>query len=94
MHPKNLLCLSRLNKMDNSVDEIIALPEVMFNPSRMRVREFYDRYLNMLLVQPAQDVDNSITDGVCFRTTWCIFSRLNFDNLMKFNLIALCLQQF
>lgn len=36
----------------------------MFNPSRMRKREFYDDMLRTLYTQPMQQVDSSITQGV------------------------------
>lgn len=45
-------------------DEIINIPDVMFNPSRMRKREFYDDMLQTLYTQPMQEVDSSITHGV------------------------------
>jgi len=36
----------------------------MFNPSRMRKREFYDDMLRTLYSQPMQQVDSSISQGV------------------------------
>lgn len=36
----------------------------MFNPSRMRKREFNDEMLITLYTQPMQEVDSSITHGV------------------------------
>lgn len=36
----------------------------MFNPSRMRKREFFDEMLITLYTQPMQEVDSSITHGV------------------------------
>ncbi|XP_017874355.1 PREDICTED: chorion peroxidase [Drosophila arizonae] len=45
-------------------DEIINIPDVMFNPSRMRKREFYDDMLQTLYTQPMQEVDSSITHGI------------------------------
>lgn len=50
---------------DNSnVDEIINIPDVMFNPSRMRKRTFYDDMLRTMIMQPMQKVDSSITHGL------------------------------
>ena len=48
---------------DHSVSEVIDIPDVMFNPSRMRKRSFYDM-LNTLVSQPMQMVDSSITHGL------------------------------
>ncbi|XP_055903561.1 chorion peroxidase [Eupeodes corollae] len=48
----------------NGVDEVIDIPDVMFNPSRMRKRSFYDAILNTMLDQPMQKVDGSITHGL------------------------------
>lgn len=45
-------------------DEVINIPDVMFNPSRMRKREFNDEMLITLYTQPMQEVDSSITHGV------------------------------
>lgn len=46
------------------VDEIINIPDVMFNPSRMRIRTFLDDMLGTMLHQPMQRVDSAITQGV------------------------------
>lgn len=46
------------------LDEIIQIPDVMFNLSRMRKRTFYDDMLKTLLLQPMQKVDSAITHGV------------------------------
>ncbi|XP_037956398.1 chorion peroxidase [Teleopsis dalmanni] len=48
----------------NNVDEVINIPDVMFNPSRMRKRSFYDNMLNTLVFQPMQTVDTSVTRGL------------------------------
>ncbi|EDV91128.1 GH17282 [Drosophila grimshawi] len=45
-------------------DEIINIPDVMFNPSRMRKREFFDDMLQTLFAQPMQQIDSSITQGL------------------------------
>ncbi|ALC46682.1 Pxt, partial [Drosophila busckii] len=45
-------------------DETINIPDVMFNPSRMRKRDFYDHMLRTLLIQPMQQVDSSISHGL------------------------------
>ncbi|EDW32662.1 GL18268 [Drosophila persimilis] len=46
------------------IDEVINIPDVMFNPSRMRKREFYDNMLRTLYSQPIQQIDSSITQGL------------------------------
>ncbi|KAH8276325.1 hypothetical protein KR026_011884 [Drosophila bipectinata] len=46
------------------IDEVVNIPDVMFNPSRMRKREFYDDMLRTLYTQPMQQVDSSITQGL------------------------------
>ncbi|KAM7364696.1 chorion peroxidase [Cochliomyia hominivorax] len=46
------------------IDEIIHIPDVMFNPSRMRKRTFYDDILKTMLMQPMQKVDSAITHGL------------------------------
>jgi len=46
------------------IDEVVNIPDVMFNPSRMRKREFYDDMLRTLYSQPMQQVDSSISQGV------------------------------
>lgn len=45
-------------------DEIILIPDVMFNPSRMRLRTFLDDMMSTMLHQPMQRVDSAITQGV------------------------------
>uniref|UniRef100_A0A1I8PRJ4 Chorion peroxidase n=1 Tax=Stomoxys calcitrans TaxID=35570 RepID=A0A1I8PRJ4_STOCA len=46
------------------VEEIINIPDVMFNPSRMRMRTFFDDMLVTMLHQPMQQVDSAITHGL------------------------------
>lgn len=46
------------------MEEIISLPEIMFHPSRMRKRHFYDELLSTLTTEPIQEVDSSISDAV------------------------------
>ncbi|KAH8248259.1 hypothetical protein KR038_009704 [Drosophila bunnanda] len=46
------------------IDEVVNIPDVMFNPSRMRKREFYDDMLRTLYSQPMQQVDSSISQGL------------------------------
>lgn len=48
-----------------TIDEIIDIPDVMFNPSRMRLPHFYDEIVVALERQPAQEVDAIVTAGVC-----------------------------
>ncbi|XP_073819584.1 chorion peroxidase [Musca autumnalis] len=45
-------------------DEIIHIPDVMFNPSRMRLRTFLDDMLGTMMHQPMQRVDSAITQGL------------------------------
>ncbi|KAJ0177584.1 hypothetical protein K1T71_006457 [Dendrolimus kikuchii] len=44
--------------------EAISLPEVMFQPSRLRLRHFLDRLLMGLTTQPMQTVDPFVTEGL------------------------------
>uniref|UniRef100_A0A034VZV8 Chorion peroxidase n=2 Tax=Bactrocera dorsalis TaxID=27457 RepID=A0A034VZV8_BACDO len=53
-----------IHKRGNKVDETINIPDVMFNPSRMRIRTFYDDMLRTLYTQPMQKADNFITHGL------------------------------
>lgn len=59
------------------VDEVINIPDVMFNPSRMRKRTFYDDMLRTMLDQPMQKVDSAISHGVscskknCMQKSMC-----------------------
>ncbi|XP_026727140.1 chorion peroxidase-like [Trichoplusia ni] len=46
------------------VYETISIPEVMFQPSRMRLRHFLDRLLIGLTTQPMQTVDPFVTEGL------------------------------
>ncbi|CAH0582784.1 unnamed protein product [Chrysodeixis includens] len=46
------------------VYETISIPEVMFQPSRMRLRHFLDRLLIGLAAQPMQTVDPFVTEGL------------------------------
>ncbi|XP_017471463.1 PREDICTED: chorion peroxidase [Rhagoletis zephyria] len=53
-----------IHQGDNKVDEIINIPDVMFNPSRMRKRSFYDDMLRTMFTQPMQRADSFITHGL------------------------------
>lgn len=53
----------RINK-GNDVEEVIEIPEVMFNGGRLRQRHFYDEILLALTRQPIQQVDSAVTQGV------------------------------
>ncbi|CAG5033888.1 unnamed protein product [Parnassius apollo] len=44
--------------------EMISLPEIMFQPSRLRLVPFLDRLLIGLSVQPMQSVDPFVTEGL------------------------------
>lgn len=46
------------------MEEAIAIPEVMFYPSEMRRKPFFDMLLSSLTTEPIQHVDNSIPDAV------------------------------
>lgn len=50
------------------MEEIISLPEIMFHPSRMRKRQFYDEILSTLTTEPIQEVDASVSEAVSART--------------------------
>lgn len=47
----------------NSVENIF-IPDVFFNPSRLRQPPFFDQMLTTLLNQPMQGVDESVTRGL------------------------------
>lgn len=46
------------------MEEIISLPEIMFHPSRIRRRQFYDEILSTLTTEPIQEVDSSVSEAV------------------------------
>lgn len=46
------------------VDEIIDIPDVMFNAGRLRQRHFYDEILLTLTRQSLQEVDSIVSQGV------------------------------
>lgn len=46
------------------MEEVIEIPEVMFNGGRLRQRHFYDEILLALTRQPIQQVDSAVTQGV------------------------------
>lgn len=48
----------------NEIDEIIDIPDVMFNAGRLRQRHFYDEVLLTLTRQSLQEVDSAVTQGV------------------------------
>ncbi|BFG00490.1 chorion peroxidase [Drosophila madeirensis] len=54
----------RIRGEHGHIDEVINIPDVMFNPSRMRKRQFYDDMLRTLYSQPMQQIDSSITQGL------------------------------
>lgn len=61
MNLLHIIC--RINK-GNDVEEVIEIPEVMFNGGRLRQRNFYDDILLALTRQPIQQVDSAVTQGV------------------------------
>nr|CAD7200942.1 unnamed protein product [Timema douglasi] len=50
-------------RKNKELDEIIKLPDLMFNPSKMRLKDFFDNLLQMMTTQPMQNVDSSFTDA-------------------------------
>lgn len=48
------------------MEEVISLPEVMFQPARMRKWEFFDEVLSTLTTEPIQKVDNYMSEAVSF----------------------------
>lgn len=46
------------------LSEIIDIPDVMFNPNRLRLGHFYDEMLRTMLGQPMQEVDSSVSRGL------------------------------
>lgn len=46
------------------IDEIIDIPDVMFNAARLRRLQFYDELLLTMTRQPIQQVDSAVTQGV------------------------------
>lgn len=57
------IILHRIHK-GNEIDEIIDIPDVMFNAGRLRQRHFYDEVLLTLTRQSLQEVDSAVTQGV------------------------------
>lgn len=56
------------------IDEIIDIPEVMFNSARLRRLQFYDELLLTLSQQPIQQVDSAVTHGVkLINSIFCFF---------------------
>lgn len=46
------------------MEEILDIPEVMFYPSRMRKRDFFDQILTTLVVESSQMADTSVSEAV------------------------------
>ncbi|RZC42175.1 chorion peroxidase-like, partial [Asbolus verrucosus] len=46
------------------VDEMISIPEVMFQPGRMRKTLFMDQLLSTLTTEPLQQVDNNLAEAL------------------------------
>lgn len=44
--------------------EMIDIPDVMFNPNRLRMFHYYDDMIRTLLRDPMQEVDSSVTKGL------------------------------
>lgn len=58
----NFVCF-RIHK-GAEINEIIDIPDVMFNAGRLRQRHFYDEVLLTLTRQSLQEVDSAVTQGV------------------------------
>ncbi|CAH2247511.1 jg732 [Pararge aegeria aegeria] len=56
--------LTVLSPQHKGVYESISLPEVMFQPSRLRIKPFLDRLLLGLMWQPMQSVDPFVTEAL------------------------------
>ncbi|CAG9120742.1 unnamed protein product [Plutella xylostella] len=52
------------NAKSGDLYEAISIPEVMFQPSRMRLRPFLDRLIAGLIRQPMQTVDPFVTESL------------------------------
>ncbi|KAJ8932163.1 hypothetical protein NQ314_014875 [Rhamnusium bicolor] len=49
---------------EKKTEEMIFIPEVMFYPARMRMRNFLDEVLSTLTTEPIQEVDGSFSDAL------------------------------
>lgn len=49
---------------NSHLNDVIDIPDVMFNPGRLMQRHFYDSMMKCLISQPMQQVDDSISKGV------------------------------
>nr|XP_034828908.1 chorion peroxidase isoform X2 [Maniola hyperantus] len=56
--------LTALSPQHKGIYESISLPEVMFQPSRLRIKPFLDRLLLGLMWQPMQSVDPFVTEAL------------------------------
>ncbi|XP_045767254.1 chorion peroxidase [Maniola jurtina] len=56
--------LTVLSPQHKGIYESISLPEVMFQPSRLRIKPFLDRLLLGLMWQPMQSVDPFVTEAL------------------------------
>lgn len=64
----------------SEINEIIDIPDVMFNAGRLRQRHFYDEVLLTLTRQSLQEVDSAITQGVSVQfgfSSRCVFDSIN-----------------
>lgn len=57
---------STVDGVFRTFSETIEIPDVMFEPSRLLQRSFYDDILVTMTSQPMQEVDSSVTNGVSF----------------------------
>lgn len=54
------------------MEEMLAIPEVMFYPSQMRRKPYMDMILSTMTTEPIQDVDRTFPYAVC-RYFWFLF---------------------
>ncbi|CAH2040143.1 unnamed protein product, partial [Iphiclides podalirius] len=52
------------NPRDGDIYEAISIPEIMFQPSRLRLMHFLDRLIIGVSMQPMQSVDPFVTEGL------------------------------
>lgn len=64
---RNIFLLNCRVHKGSEIDEIIDIPDVMFNPGRLRQRHFYDEILLSLTRQSMQQVDSAVTHGVSIK---------------------------
>lgn len=74
----------------NRMEEMIAIPEVMFQPDRLRRQPFFDEILSTLTTEPIQEVDNNLPEAVSyffFNKTFFCYKKNKNKNHAYFSLI-------